>query len=79
MRPVYPLSPTRKVPEHIPRPDYVAANGMQECSSLFALITGNPGKPLSEIQAAGQPPRILSAEEQVKMRTVCRVSYTFRS
>jgi len=40
MRPVYPLSPTRKVPEHIPRPDYVAADGMQERPSFFALLTG---------------------------------------
>ncbi|KIM49149.1 hypothetical protein M413DRAFT_15318 [Hebeloma cylindrosporum] len=58
VRPVYPLSPMRKVPEHIPRPDYVAADG----------------KPLSEIRAAGQPPRILSLEEQEKMRTVCRLT-----
>ncbi|KAF8959056.1 peptidase M24, structural domain-containing protein [Flammula alnicola] len=58
MRPVYPLSPTRKVPDHIPRPDYVAAGG----------------KPLSEIQQAGQPPRILSPAEIEKMRTVCRLT-----
>jgi len=32
------------------------------------------GKPVAEIQRAGQPPRILSLEEQEKMRTVCRVS-----
>lgn len=35
----------------------------------------NPqGKPRSEMHRAGQPPRILSPEEQEKMRTVCRVS-----
>src|SRR5882762_2823237 len=31
------------------------------------------GKPKSELEMAGQPPRVLSPEEQVKMRTVCRV------
>jgi len=40
MRPVYPLSPTRKVPEHIPRPDYVAADGMQEQYIPFKLPHG---------------------------------------
>ncbi|PPQ78084.1 hypothetical protein CVT25_015618 [Psilocybe cyanescens] len=57
LRPVYPLSPKRQVPAHIPRPDYVEADG----------------KPLSEIARSGQPPRILNLEEQEKMRTVCRV------
>ncbi|KIK08659.1 hypothetical protein K443DRAFT_672191 [Laccaria amethystina LaAM-08-1] len=55
--PAYPLSPTRQVPEHIPRPDYTA-----------------DGIPKSELRIAGQPPRILSLEEQEKMRTVCRLS-----
>lgn len=32
------------------------------------------GQPISEIKQSGQPPRILSKEEQEKMRTVCRVS-----
>uniref|UniRef100_A0A8H8CND6 Methionine aminopeptidase n=1 Tax=Psilocybe cubensis TaxID=181762 RepID=A0A8H8CND6_PSICU len=58
LRPVYPLSPKRQVPAHIPRPDYVDADG----------------RPLSEIARAGQPPRILSLEEQEKMRTVCRLT-----
>ncbi|KJA13970.1 hypothetical protein HYPSUDRAFT_150934 [Hypholoma sublateritium FD-334 SS-4] len=58
LRPAYPLSAKRAVPAHIPRPDYVTAGG----------------KPLGEIQAAGQPPRILSAEEIQKMRTVCRLT-----
>ncbi|KAJ8495024.1 hypothetical protein ONZ45_g13042 [Pleurotus djamor] len=31
------------------------------------------GTPHSEIKARGQPPRILSAEEQAKMRKVCRL------
>lgn len=31
------------------------------------------GIPISENRTNGQPPRILSAEEQEKMRTVCRV------
>lgn len=30
VKPVYPLSPKRAVPDHIPRPDYVAAGG--KCS-----------------------------------------------
>ncbi|KAJ7582743.1 peptidase M24, structural domain-containing protein [Mycena floridula] len=57
MRPKYPLSPKRAVPDHIPRPDYVPH-----------------GTPLSEVKASGQPPRVLNAEEQEKMRTVCRIS-----
>ncbi|KDR81580.1 hypothetical protein GALMADRAFT_58894 [Galerina marginata CBS 339.88] len=58
VRPVYPLSPNREVPAHIPRPDYIE----------------HDGKPISEIQRAGQPPRILTLEEQDKMRTVCRLT-----
>ncbi|KAH9981319.1 methionine aminopeptidase [Lactifluus volemus] len=56
LRPVYPLSLKRVVPDHIPRPDYA-----------------EDGIPVSESKRAGQPPRILSPEEQEKMRTVCRV------
>jgi hypothetical protein len=37
----------------------------------FDQITGIPK---SEMRSVGQPPRILSSEEQEKMRTVCRVS-----
>ncbi|PFH54383.1 hypothetical protein AMATHDRAFT_135259 [Amanita thiersii Skay4041] len=57
MRPMYPLSQTRVVPDHITRPEYAVS-----------------GIPLSESRRAGQPPRILSKEEQEKMRTVCRLS-----
>jgi len=57
LRPVYPLSPKREVPAHIPRPDYA-----------------EDGTPTSESRRAGQPPRILNAEEQEKMRTVCRLA-----
>jgi len=32
------------------------------------------GKPASEIRRAGQPPRVLSGEEQERMRTVCRLA-----
>ena len=32
-----------------------------------------PGVPRGEIKASGQPPRILSLEEQAKMREVCKV------
>ncbi|KAF5315646.1 hypothetical protein D9611_004667 [Ephemerocybe angulata] len=56
LHPWYPLSPRRKVPDHISRPEYATT-----------------GKPISEIKAQGQPPRILSLEEQEKMRTVCRL------
>ncbi|KAJ8520430.1 hypothetical protein ONZ45_g2783 [Pleurotus djamor] len=57
MRPVYPLSGKRPVPDHIQRPDY-----------------SEDGKPHSETRAAGQPPRILSLEEQDKMRKVCKLA-----
>lgn len=57
LRPAYPLSPKRHVPEHIPRPDYA-----------------EDGNPISESRRAGQPIRILNAEEIEKMRTVCRLA-----
>ncbi|KAF8259726.1 peptidase M24, structural domain-containing protein [Lactarius quietus] len=56
-RPTYPLSSTRVVPDHIPRPDYA-----------------EEGIPISENRSDGQSPRILSLEEQDKMRTVCRLA-----
>ncbi|KLO18572.1 methionine aminopeptidase [Schizopora paradoxa] len=58
LRPAYPLSPKRFVPDHIRRPDY-ADDGR--------------GFPKSESLAQGQSPQILTAEEQEKMRTVCRL------
>ncbi|KAJ8594327.1 methionine aminopeptidase [Rhizopogon salebrosus TDB-379] len=58
LRPVYPLSPKREVPAHIPRPDYAL---------------DEQGVPMTEIKRAGQPPRILNAEEIEKMRTACRL------
>ncbi|KIJ45955.1 hypothetical protein M422DRAFT_29598, partial [Sphaerobolus stellatus SS14] len=57
LRPIYPLSPRRIVPPHIPRPDYA-----------------EDGIPTSERLRAGQAPRILTKEEQEKMRTVCRLA-----
>ncbi|KAG5643477.1 hypothetical protein DXG03_000865 [Asterophora parasitica] len=57
LRPVYPLSKTRTVPDHIPRPDYAV-----------------DGRPLSEVKRSGQPPRILTKEEQDKMRKACRLA-----
>lgn len=57
LRPVYPLSPPRTVPEHIPKPDYA-----------------EDGIPTSESRRAGQPPRILSLEDQEKMRKVCKLA-----
>ncbi|TEB35903.1 methionine aminopeptidase [Coprinellus micaceus] len=56
MHPWYPLSPRRRIPDHIPRPDY-----------------HKTGQPLSEIKAGGQPGRILSLEEQEKMRHACKL------
>jgi len=58
VRPVYPLSPKRTVPEGIPRPDYA---------------DDVAGIPTLEVSKARDPPRILSSEEQEKMRTVCRL------
>ncbi|KZT33026.1 methionine aminopeptidase [Sistotremastrum suecicum HHB10207 ss-3] len=58
LRPVYPLSPKRLVPAHIPRPDYADSPA---------------GTPTSELRRLGHSPRILSVEEQEKMRTVCRL------
>lgn len=73
---MYPLSPKRKVPDHIQRPDY-AEDGRNLYNASVRLIQLNwcTGKPASELRSAGQPPRILSLEEQEKMRTVCRVRF----
>ncbi|TFK54915.1 methionine aminopeptidase [Heliocybe sulcata] len=57
LRPVYPLSPKRQVPDHIPRPEYAES-----------------GIPITEVRRNSHPPRILSLEEQEKMRTVCRMA-----
>ncbi|KAF8559548.1 methionine aminopeptidase [Imleria badia] len=58
LRPVYPLSPKRQVPDHIPRPDYAERDD---------------GVPISEMRTLGHPPRILSQDEIEKMRTACRL------
>ncbi|KAG2750075.1 methionine aminopeptidase [Suillus brevipes Sb2] len=58
LRPVYPLSPKREVPEHIPRPDYA---------------THEDGVPTSEMRRSGQPPRLLNSEEIEKMKFACRL------
>jgi hypothetical protein len=76
LRPIYPLSPTRVVPDHIPRPDYAedgspAVSSRANCGILMPIVPS--GIPVSENRRNGQPPRILSLEEQEKMRTVCRV------
>ncbi|KAL5490064.1 FMA1_1 [Sanghuangporus weigelae] len=62
LRPVYPLSPRRTVPSHIPKPDY-ADDG--RVKSFLHSVRG--------LLALATPPRILSPEEQEKMRTVCRL------
>ncbi|KAG1782463.1 methionine aminopeptidase [Suillus placidus] len=58
LRPVYPLSPKREVPEHIPRPDYA---------------THEDGVPTAELKRSGQPPLLLNSEEIVKMKFACRL------
>ncbi|KAG6376124.1 methionine aminopeptidase [Boletus reticuloceps] len=58
LRPVYPISPKRQVPDHIPQPDYAERDD---------------GVPISEMRALGHPPRILSPDEIEKMRTACRM------
>ena len=74
LRPAYPLSAKRHVPDHIARPEY-AGDG----SSLPTPRPGGSGPdsvlgiPRNEVKAAGQPPRILSTEEQDKIRVVCKV------
>jgi hypothetical protein len=41
--------------------------------------SSSAGNPITEARTAGHPPRILNAEEQEKMRTVCRVrAHTLR-
>ena len=45
IRPVYPLSPTRVVPDHIPRPDY-AENGSPVISSRTMLRNTDADHPL---------------------------------
>ncbi|KAI9321744.1 peptidase M24, structural domain-containing protein [Dichotomocladium elegans] len=58
LRPVYPLSPRRIVPEHIPRPDY-AETGIPK--SEFALVRSNAIKVLTPTEIQG-------------MREACRVT-----
>ncbi|TFK81816.1 methionine aminopeptidase, partial [Polyporus arcularius HHB13444] len=59
LRPAYPLSPRREVPQHIHEnaPDYI-----------------NDGIPTSENRRAGQPAKILTKEEQETMRSVCKLA-----
>ncbi|KAK1232236.1 Methionine aminopeptidase 1 [Marasmius sp. AFHP31] len=62
LRPMYPLSGKRAVPDHIPRPDYVDDGRVKAFFRQFAVL------------AAGQPPRLLTMEEQEKMRKVCKLA-----
>ncbi|KAL4074463.1 peptidase M24, structural domain-containing protein [Scleroderma yunnanense] len=59
IRPVYPLSPKREVPAHIPRPDYALSDD---------------GVPMSEMRTLGNPPRILGEDEIQKMRYACKIT-----
>lgn len=57
IRPVYPLSPRRTVPENIPRPDY-AEDGVPKSELAIRGSTTID---------------VLTPAEQDKMRTVCRM------
>lgn len=80
MRPVYPLSPRRIIPEHIKRPDYAESGrilGSFMSKHLWELILFHTkGVPTSEVKGAGRL-RILTLEEQEKMRVACRVCSKF--
>lgn len=43
------------------------------------LFASHEGIPISEDKRAGQAPRILTLEEQEKMRVVCKVCHMFAS
>lgn len=79
MRPVYPLSPRRVIPDHIKRPDYAESGRIlgsfmpQRLRELIPFHT--KGVPTSEVKGAGRL-RILTLEEQEKMRVACRVCFT---
>ncbi|KAL0571685.1 Methionine aminopeptidase 1, partial [Marasmius crinis-equi] len=62
LRPMYPLSGKRQVPDHIPRPDYADDGRVKAFFRQFASL------------AAGQPPRLLTSEEQEKMKKVCKLA-----
>jgi methionyl aminopeptidase len=60
MRPVYPLSEKRTVPDHIEKPDYADhPQGWSQCESVREKAV-----------------KILTKEEIEGMRKVCRVSHT---
>lgn len=79
MRPVYPLSPRRIIPEHIKRPDYAESGRILSSLMLKYLreliLFHTRGEPTSEVKGAGRL-RILTLEEQEKMRVACRVCFT---
>lgn len=77
LRPLYPLSPKRAIPDHIPRPDYAVTGTIRflwytHCSMSILIRFLSPGKSLCEARE-GNFTRILNAEEIQKMRTACRV------
>ncbi|PBK84699.1 methionine aminopeptidase [Armillaria gallica] len=67
-----------------PFPSYEYTGSMRPMYPLSAKRTvplhiprpeyADDGRPMAEARAASQPPRILSKEEQDKMRTVCRLA-----
>ncbi|KAF9256541.1 methionine aminopeptidase [Marasmius fiardii PR-910] len=79
VRPMYPLSPRREVPEHIARPDYAEKGEYFIWEASLAVVMKTDmylylGRPLSEYKELGKPPKILTKEEQEKMRVVCKLS-----
>ncbi|KAI0256669.1 methionine aminopeptidase [Lactifluus subvellereus] len=55
-------------------PEGVSETGMVVPDRITRPDYAEDGIPVSESRRAGQPPRILSPEEQEKMRTVCRLA-----
>ena len=76
LRPLYPLSPKRQVPVHIPRPDYAERDDGEPAPivELLQQTRLRVGVPISEMRTLGHPPRILSPDEIKKMRAACCVS-----
>jgi len=54
-------------------PKMVHQSSFSRITSRLTDIKHLQGMPVSEMRRTGQPPRMLSPEEQEKMRTVCRV------
>ncbi len=78
LRPAYPLSPRRRIPDHIPRPDYAEDSTTVLVPFILddrylhrAFAAGIPHSELKEGYSG--PIKILTQEEQEGMRVVCKV------